>query len=89
MESSSENCTIQGEYIIFEYGLADLWLNFDAVEESHEDYECFDLQIIDKPVIVIHRKYIKTLIISGNIKKKLDFLPTKNFRLQFYNDFDD
>ena len=87
-ESLSENCTTQGDYVIFEYEFGNMWLDFEGVEESHKNYECLDLQIIDKPVLVLHRKFIKTLNISRNIKKKLDFVPTSNLKLLFSSEYD-
>ena len=46
-----------------------------------DDYSLVDLDVFDKPVVIIHKNFIQTLSIEGYLEKTLDFIPTKNLKL--------
>ena len=85
--SLSENYTTQGEYVIFEYESIDMWLSFEGVEEGHKSYTCIDLQVIDKPAIILHKMYIQTMLIDSRLKKNLSFVPTNFLVFHFRSNF--
>ena len=78
---------IQGEYVIFDIDPAKLNLEVECLSKFCKDYDSLDLNSIDKPAIILHRKYIHKLTIGKDLEKNLNFLPTKRLNLDFYFEY--
>ena len=87
LKSNSSYCKTQDEYVIFDFDHAKIDLNFEEVSTIYEDYTFLDLDLIDKPSIIMHKKYIHKITINKDLENNLDFEPTKSINLDIGDDY--
>ena len=88
IQADSEYCVYQGEFVILFYDYVGwLKLDFAGVTKNSVDYNLINLSSIEQQAIIMHKKYIHTLSISKNLKKTLDFVPTKKLELTISSEY--
>ena len=87
LKSDSSHYISQNDYVIFTNESVSLKFDYEGMVESCNDYACIELENIDKPVIIMHRKYIHNLYIHKDLYNEIDFEPTKILQLNFGKDF--
>ena len=88
----SSEYSIRGHFVIFSYDSSKIELEVRKVAQSCQDYDLLDLELIDKPSFILHKKYIQELKINCALDKNLDFTPKERLDLHLGrymdNDFD-
>ena len=85
--SNSSRCQTQDEYVVFDYDMVKVELGVERFAENYQEYESLDLQSIDKPVIILHRKYIHKLHILSDFECEFDFEPTRSITIDVFDDY--
>ena len=69
------------EYVIFHYSKIAVELDYEEVGGHCEDYDDLNLDALENPVIVLHKKYIHKLHADSDKVHKLGFEPTEYLEL--------
>ena len=58
-------------------------MSFDneGVAHDYQDYDFFDIKSNDEKAIVIHKKYIHSLCLYGNLESTVDFVPSNSLEI--------
>ena len=86
LQIGSGDYTIQGDYVIFEEDHSIIDINFPKLAESCQDYDCLNLESIEKPSIIIHKKYIHKLEINNGLNHDIEIEPTHSLSLNIANE---
>ena len=73
------------EYVIFHYSKIAVELDYEEFGGHCEDYDDLNLDALENPVIVLHKKYIQKLITDSDMIHKLGFQPTEYLELNVTN----
>ena len=76
LKSKSSQCYTLGEYVIFDSEFSEFKLDFEGVAENCQKYEFLNLNLINKPAIILHKGYIQKLSIRADLEQDLEFEPT-------------
>ena len=58
ISSHSNNCIVQGNHAIFFYDeVCNLDLRIEGEAKHCKDYDFVDLSVVDRPAIILHKKY--------------------------------
>ena len=81
----SDNYTTQGDYVIFYYNHKSMELKDGEVTEYSQKYDSLNFELIDRPSIIVHKKYIYELYIENCLENSLDIEPTQSLNLFISN----
>ena len=76
-----QNYTTQDDYVIFNFKHLGVELDVEDVTDSYQDYESLELESINEPSIIIHRRYIEKLELNKCLEHDLNIVPTQSLHL--------